>query len=329
MPSAPVTLATPAMGTRFELVLAAADRSAEPRLRAAGEAALDEIRHWHDRLSWFDAGSFISHINTHAASRAVECDPEFFELLRLCREVWAASEGAFDPTIAALMRAAGFRDLASQDLPQPTGGAGVPPASCNPSDRDARIAEARAATGFDNVILDEQSRTIRFTTPGVALDLGAIGKGWAIDRAARLLCEAGVTAALIHGGTSSIAAIGSPPDAHGWLVRVGPHAEAPTVPLVDLSLGVSAPTGRMVRTEAGSHGHILDPRTGRSVASADLAAVIAGSCALADAWSTALLVVGDRPAGMPAELTSLLRPAGESPQPWRIAGPHAPTLIRS
>lgn len=299
-----IRLAMAAMGTRFELVLAG---GAAPRLRALGEEALEEIRHWHDRLSWFDPGSFVSHLNAEAGRRAVECDGEIFELLVLCREVWRASGGAFDPTVAGLMRAGGFRDLARDE---------------------AAIARARASTGFDKVELDAARRTVRFSGPGVGIDLGAIGKGWALDRAARVLREGGVVSAILHGGTSSVIGIGAPEGEAGWGVKVGPGDGDPVVVLRDLALGVSEPSGRVVTEGSERHGHVLDPRTGRSVSGARAAAVVGASAALADAWSTALLVEQARPAGMPGGLVSMIGPANQGGD-WRIDGPGAATLIRS
>lgn len=358
MPAAPIILARYAMATRFELVLPLddpADEAHARHLRAAGENALDEIALWHDRLSFFDPGSFISHLNANAAHRDIPCDAEIFELLTLCRQVWAASRGAFDPTIAALMRASGFRDHSAAGA-QPASLA-IPEArnapSAGPAERAARIAHAREATGFDKVILDDRRRTVRFARPGVALDLGAIGKGFAIDLAMSVLRHSGVTRALLHGGASSIAAMGSPelspaqpagartpvspspPPQPGWPIQLGPDADDPVLVLHNAALGVSSPSGRTIDTPAGPRGHVLDPRTGHSVAALHLAAVIAGSCALADAWSTALLVAGDRPTGMPGDMTTLIKPA-QSPQlasenapRWRLAGPSFAILSRS
>ncbi|HYD02310.1 MAG TPA: FAD:protein FMN transferase, partial [Phycisphaerales bacterium] len=120
----------------------------------------------------------------------------------------------------------------------------------------------------------------RFTQP-VALDFGAIGKGWALDRAARVLREHGVTRALLHGGTSSVVTLGGP-----WRVALDDRA---AVDLTDASLGVSAPAGRTIGRGADVRGHILDPRTGRSATT--LGAAVSGpSAAVCDAWSTALVV---------------------------------------
>lgn len=304
MPEEVIRLATPAMGTRFELVLVGEHA---PRLRAVGEEALGEIRHWHDRLNWLGAGSFVSHLNARAAHGPVCCDAEFYALLVLCREVWRASDGAFDPTIAALMRASGFRGV----------------------QRDAAAIErARAVTGFDQVEMCDAARTVRFVRPGVGIDLGAVGKGWAVDAAARILREGGVRAALIHGGTSSVMGIGAPGGEEGWAVKLGPGPGDPVARLRHLSLGVSAPSGRVVKDGPGEHGHVLDPRTGVS-ARGRAAAVIAESCALADAWSTVVLIEGQRPPGMPAGLTAIVGPEEGTGGGWRIDGPHAAILFGS
>ena len=101
-------LATHAMGTRFELVLPAEGLD-EPNLRAAGEEALLEIEDCDRRLSLFRRDSLVAEINRRAAAHAVRVDPDTARLLALCERVWRDSRGAFDPSVAPLMEAAGFR----------------------------------------------------------------------------------------------------------------------------------------------------------------------------------------------------------------------------
>lgn len=286
----PLTLAQHAMGTRFEFVLAGAE---SPALRAIGEEALREVVHWHQRLSAFERDSIVAHLNCEAADRPVRVEPEVLDLLTLCRQAWEASGGAFDPAIGAAMQHLGFH---------PTHPSAAAPAS--------------PAT-FADIHLDPAASTVRFTRPGLRLDLGAIAKGWALDRAADILRDHAVTAALLHGGTSSIVAIGAPPGQASWRVAIQGSAGATlAVDLTDAALGVSAPRGRT--SEAG--GHILDPRTGHPSAAATTAAVIADSASLADAWSTALVVLGARPVGgtMPAHMTSIIE--SDSAQ-WAVVGP--------
>jgi thiamine biosynthesis lipoprotein len=155
--------------------------------------------------------------------------------------------------------------------------------------------------------LNRQNFTVRFATEGVMLDLGAIGKGYAIDCASEILREAGVTSALLHSGTSTVSAIGSPPGGDGWKISIEHPAERAenssnqssetarpltTISLRDESLSVSAVWGKSFQAEGRMLGHVLDPRTGMPVSGGILAAVILPSATETDALSTALLALG-------------------------------------
>ncbi len=280
----PVCLATDAMGTRFEFVLFGSDPT---RLRAAGESALDLINDWDRRLSWFSRGSVLSHLNARAGDGPVPIDRELHGLLVLSREVWRDSDGAFDITVAPLMVAWGLRNAAPSGRPD--------------------LESARSCVGMDGVEILDDPPTVRFLRPGMSLDLGSIAKGAALDAAAAVLRECGVTSALLHGGTSSVVAIGSPPGRDSWPVAIETgHGDRPVVHMCDTSLSVSAPRGRTAMTDRGPVGHIIDPRTGLPAARTGTAAVIYKSGALADAWSTALLVLGSRPRAMPHDMTAIL-----------------------
>lgn len=297
-------LAARAMGTRFELVLAGA---VESRLRAAGEAALAEIEEWDRRLSLFRSDSLLVHLNARAAAGPVALDEDTFDLLRSAQALHRSSEGAFDPTVAPLMRAHGFHG--------PRAGA------------TARRSAARSV-GMGAVRLDPTRRTIAFERSGMALDLGAIGKGHGIELATAVLRECGVDCALLHGGTSTAAAIGAPPGAEGWRVALAPLEEGaptPTVVLRDAALSVSAPRGRTLEAEEGRLGHVLDPATGEPAGAAALAAVTGPGARRCDALSTALLVRPSLLHRLPTGFTGLV--AEDAAGPWRAAGAH-PELFR-
>jgi thiamine biosynthesis lipoprotein len=151
------------------------------------------------------------------------------------------------------------------------------------------------------VELKASQRTVRFAREGVMLDLGAIGKGYAVERGAELLREAGVRSALFHGGTSTVCAIGHPPGAEAWLVAIEkppatlgdiPFPHVAPVQLKDQSLSVSAVWGRHFESGGKHFGHVIDPRTGQPVAGAWLSAVVLDSATETDALSTALLILG-------------------------------------
>jgi thiamine biosynthesis lipoprotein len=271
----PVILSSQAMATRFELMLYGDD---PVRLRAAGEEALQEIERLESQLSFYRAESEIRWINYYAADRPVKVEPRLFELLRCCADLTVRTEGAFDITIGPLMRAWRFFKEAGR-VPEP-----------------AELGAARRVVGMHNVEFDEELLTIRFKQRGVEIDLGAYGKGYAIERAVGLLRENGITSALMHGGTSSIYAIGKPPKAEAW--RIGLHelfiaADGPAeIELCDQALSLSAVHGKSFTERGRKYGHILDPRTGEPT-SGGLAAVAVGDCpAVCEALSTALLVNG-------------------------------------
>ena len=271
-----VTLACQAMATRFEMVLHGDNPTA---LRAAGEEAVNEIEKLEDQLSLYRAWTEIAHLNARAADEPVKVSPPVFALLKQARALSLETGGAFDITIAPLVRCWGFMH-----------GSGRVPAA-------EQLAEARARVGMGLVEFHEANSTVRFSRPGVMLDLGAIGKGYAIDRALVALREAGVTSGLIHGGTSTIYALGNPPDADFWQVAIerppnsaGLSDFPETVALRDESLSVSAVWAKAFEAQGKSFGHLIDPRTGEPVSDAVLAAVILPSATETDALSTALLV---------------------------------------
>jgi len=139
------------------------------------------------------------------------------------------------------------------------------------------------ARAMDAIELDPESCAIRLGRPGVPLDLGGIAKGHALDLAARVLREHGVTTAFLHGGTSSAIGLGAPPDAAGWRVQLAGGGE---VTLRDCALSVSA-------VWAGNPHPTLDPRTGEPVPGPRRAVVTGPSARMCDAISTAALVLGN------------------------------------
>ena len=266
-----VRLAIEAMATRFELVLRLDAARDGPRLRAAGEEALAEIVRLESRLSAFRPASDISWINAYASDRAVPVEPTLFALLQRCLALSEGTAGAFDITVGPLMRA--WR-----------------------SGRD--IAGARARVGYKHVHLDARRSTIRFGRSGMSLDLGAAGKGYAIDEAIAVLTAHGCTSALLHGGTSSVHAVGGAPGGDAWKIAWTPPGGAACVfGLNGSALSVSAAHGRTFRREGRDYGHVIDPSTGWPSAAADAAVVTGPRSMEGDALSTALLVLG--PAWLP------------------------------
>jgi len=270
-----LTVARNAMATRFEFVLVGEH---ETQLRAAGEEALEEIERVESRLSLYRSGSEIAEINRRAGTEWVRVSPEVFALLTRAVAYWQLSGGSFDPTVAPLTRCWGFMK-----------GSGSRPT-------DGEIDAARELLGMGNVEFDTSNTSIRFQRDGMMLDLGSIGKGYALDRAAEILRDAGVENALLHGGTSTILALGTDPEAGGWKVAIeDPSAEGEdkvlaVVELKDESLSVSAVWGKYFEIDGKRYGHVIDPRTGWPAENVLLGAVVLESAEGTDALSTAVLL---------------------------------------
>lgn len=257
------------MATRFEFVLHGADPAA---LRAAAEEALDEVDRLENLLSLYRPHTDVARLNARAAEGFVRIAPETFRLLERAFALSRQTGGAFDVTAGPLIRAWGFM-----------GGQGAEP-------EPAALTAARECVGVAHVELDPECFAVRFKRPGVLLDLGSLGKGYALDRAAELLREAGITSALLHGGTSTVIGLGRPQGDDGWKIAL---PDGGSVSLVDTSLSVSAGRGKSFRDAAGRElGHVIDPRRGEPVVGARFAAVVTASATDSDALSTAALVVG-------------------------------------
>jgi thiamine biosynthesis lipoprotein len=257
----------PAMACRFEVTL---DDEDARRVEDA-RAALDEVDAIEAALTWFRDTSELARVNRDAAAGPVAVGPFLFALLGLCRELHAATGGAFDPASTALSRCWGFLDrrprLPSQDA----------------------LADARERSGMDKIVLAEAGRSVRFTTPGVELNFGAVGKGWALDRLAASLLERGVSRALVSAGGSSQRGWGG----QAWELSLEPGRRAlARLYLRDGALATSAAGEQHFEAEGRRYGHVLDPRTGWPAEGVRSASVVAAEAAVADALSTAFLVAG-------------------------------------
>jgi FAD:protein FMN transferase len=262
------------MGTVLEIQLCAPDRASGEHLLASAFEKVSALEH---AFSTFDPESEVSRLNRSAGSGPREVS---LDLLRLSAESLVLADQtqrSFDPTVGPLVA-----------LWREAGRAGRLPSA-------AALADARARTGFDAVQADLTAKTIELRVAGASLDFGGIAKGWALDRLVEDLRAAGVTRALLSFGDSSVAALGAPPDAEGWGLALGgaTGGVAGTVLLRDQSLSVSGSLGQFVEIEGRRYGHVIDPRSGAPLERAQVAAVLAGDGARAEAFSKALLILGE------------------------------------
>jgi len=265
-----------AMATTFEVVLP----FGAPRAQEAAEAALDQIDQLEDQLTVYREGSEVSHINCQAAASPVRVEERLFELLKLSARLSSDTEGAFDVSVGALIKAWGFYRRRG----------------CVPSaDERADVIER---IGMNHVMLNAEERTIAFDRAGLEINLGSIGKGYALDRVAEhLRVHFGIHTGLLHGGQSSVLALGSQPGSRrGWTVGIvhpaNPGRRLGMTHLRNRALGTSAATFQHLVYNGKRLGHILDPRSGWPAKGTVLASVTAPTAAEADALATAFYVLG-------------------------------------
>lgn len=250
-----------AMGTTFEWV---ADHARPGYARQASQEAFEEIDRLEGLLSNYREHSEIEVLNRAPVGRAVALCPDTMDCLVQARKLHRETFGLFDVTIGALMQAWGG-GLKTGQAPDPE-----------------ILSRALEATGWQHLALDPEARTAVRGHPGLRVDLGGIGKGFALDAAAEIAVrDWEVSRLLLHSGTSTVLALDPPRGESGWPVGRGPE----TIRLKRAALSAS---GRAVRGN-----HILDPRTGRPALTRERVWVTASDATRADAYSTALMLMSD------------------------------------
>jgi thiamine biosynthesis lipoprotein len=265
----------PAMGTEYSLYLHARSREEADSI---ARPVFQEVDRVDGLLSNYQESSELSRINREAFEHEVTTDPETFRFLETCLEWSQRSHGAFDISVGKLMKVWNFFG-ASGALPSPE-----------------ELARARDDVGWEKIRLDSAQRTVRFLSSGIELDPGGIGKGYAVDRAVRVLRAKQVDAALLSAGSSTMYALGAPPGEAGWKVRV-PGARAgedtiSTVILRNTSLSTANLSEKNFVHDGHFYGAIMDPRTLQPVEGTLQVTVISPLATDSDALSNALFVSG-------------------------------------
>jgi thiamine biosynthesis lipoprotein len=242
------------------------------------EQALDEVDRIDRLMSNYKRDSELSRLNREAGHGMVAVDTELFDLIAESMRYSAESDGAFDVTVGPLMKAWGFFN----------GEGRIPSAE--------ELARLRERIGYQHVVLDRERRTVGFDRDGVELDLGAIAKGYAVDRVVALLRAKHVRGALVSAGGSTIYAIGAPPGQRHWNVDVQDPRDARkvafTVPLRDRALSVAGRSEKSFEIHGVEYTHIMDPRTAKPVRGVLSVVVLANSGTASDALDTTLFVLG-------------------------------------
>jgi FAD:protein FMN transferase len=259
------------MGTRIYVQLWAEDAT---KGNEAIDAVMAEMRRIDELMSHYKPESELSQINERANREPVQVDQELFELIKLSTYYSQITEGAFDITYASV----GYL----YDYPK----------HVHPT--EAQIKSALPAVNWRNMLLDEAQHTVRFEHPGMRIDLGGIGKGYAVDRGVAILKARGIDHAVVTaGGDTRIIGdhMGRP-----WLVAIrhpdNPQKVVTRIPLSDAAMSTSGDYERYFDEDGVRYHHIIDPHTGHSASKVRSATVIAPTATQTDGMSKTAFVLG-------------------------------------
>jgi thiamine biosynthesis lipoprotein len=267
---------TEQMGTRVSINVWVGEGS-PAQAGAAIEAAFAEIERIEQIMSEWRPSSELSQLNDNAGGPARPLSPELFEVLQRSKVIAEATDGAFDPTFHAVGQLWHFEPGARPPAPE-------------------RIAEKLALVGWQNIELDPNTGVGRLARPGMKIGLGAIAKGYAVDRASQLLLQHGFADHIVEGGGDTYVS-GSKGGA-SWKVGIQRPDRAGSlaaIPATDRAIVTSGGYQRFLEVDGKRYAHILDPRTGWPLdesASAQSVTLVAANATDADAYATAVAVMG-------------------------------------
>ncbi len=264
------------MGSRFEITAVHAD------LELAGRAidrAYDEIDRIEAMISSWQPTSVTSEVNREAGRRPVAVPEELFNLVRRSLKLSELTGGAFDVTFAGVGRLWDFKAQTPR-LPDP-----------------AAIRQALSHVDYRKVVLDPAARTIFLDDPEARIGFGAIGKGYAANRAVFVLKENGIKSGVVSAG-GDLVAFGRRQDGGRWDIGIAHPLHRDQVfarlPLSEQAVVTSGDYESFVTIDGKRYAHILDPRTGYPVAHLRSVTIVCPDAELADGLATAVFVLGPR-----------------------------------
>ncbi|NOX45976.1 MAG: FAD:protein FMN transferase [Chlorobi bacterium] len=262
------------MGSRFDITVVAND-SVDAKQYI--DLAVVEITRIEKLISSWDTGSQTSEIIRNAGIKPVKVDKELFDLIQRSLAISRLTDGAFDISYASMDRIWKF-DGSMTEMP---------------SEQD--IKSSVKETGFRNIILDKEKQTVFLKLKGMKIGFGAIGKGYAADKAKSLLMGKGVVAGIIN-ASGDMNTWGKQPNGESWKVAItnpmNKDNAFATLPINEGAVVTSGNYEKYVVFNGKRYTHIIDPRTGYPSSGIISATVFAPKAELADALATSIFVMG-------------------------------------
>ncbi len=263
------------MGSNFDITVVAQDKATA---QAFIDTAVNEIYRIEQLISSWKPDSQTSAINNNAGIKPVKVNKELFDLIKRSKAISKLTDGAFDISFAAIEHIFSFdgkeTSWPSQDV------------------IDASVKNI----GYQNIILNENKQTVFLKYKGMRIGFGAIGKGYAADKAKALLIEKGVSGGIIN-ASGDMNTWGTQPDGSAWKVAItNPMDKTKNFGLFDLNREAVVTSGnyeKFIMLDGQRYAHIIDPRTGMPTQGIISATVFAPKAELADALATSIFVMGE------------------------------------
>ncbi|MGB7786031.1 MAG: FAD:protein FMN transferase [Salinimicrobium sp.] len=262
------------MGSRFEITVVAKD---EAEANGYIDLAVGEIQRIEKLISSWDESSQTSEINQNSGIKPVKVDKELFNLIARSKKISEITDGAFDISYASMDRIWKFDGTMEQ----------------MPSEEEVKASVSKV--GFQNIILDKENSTVFLKEPGMKIGFGAIGKGYAADKAKALLIEKGVSGGIIN-ASGDMNTWGTKPGGNEWMVAItNPMNKDKAFALLPLKQGAVVTSGdyeKFVNFNGVRYAHIINPKTGYPATGIISVSVFAPKAELADALATSVFVMG-------------------------------------
>ena len=262
------------MGSRFDITVVAKDS-----LEGNGyiDLAIEEIQRIETLISSWDPNSQTSTINTNAGIQPIKVDEELYTLIGRCVEISKLTDGAFDISYASMDRIWKY-DGSMTEMPS-----------------EEKIKASVAKVGYQNMLLNPENFTVFLKLKGMKIGFGAIGKGYAADKARKLLEQKGVSGGIIN-ASGDLNAWGKQYNGNDWMVAITNPLNKDKVfswlPVQNSAVVTSGNYEKYVAFNGIRYSHIIDPRTGYPSHGVNSVSVFTKSAELADALSTSVFVMG-------------------------------------
>ncbi len=262
------------MGSRFDITVVAKDQL-EADLYI--DLAIDEITRIERLISSWDEKSQTAEINRNSGIKAIKVDQELFELIERSIGISKLTDGAFDISYASMDRIWKY-DGSMLAMPS-----------------EEAIKASVQKVGYQNIVLDKNTHSVFLKQEGMKIGFGAIGKGYAADKAKKVLLEKGLTAGIIN-ASGDMNTWGKQPDGTAWKVAISnPMDKTKSYGLFPITDGAVVTSGnyeKFVSFDGKRYSHIIDPRTGYPASGLLSVTVFAPQAELADALATSIFVMG-------------------------------------